>query len=153
MSVPSCYLTFTFYPSIKNFISFYFVCLVKLKWLHMRIISWVVGIWFCHSQGYWWLYHLSSLMCLRKFIDLIIAPSFHLVEVTFLTFRRDRSRSLCHCGMTSTLPKSSFYFAGFRQPCENEIIFYDFIGISSLYKKLSYNNAVSLCEITLSNYL
>lgn len=134
------------------FVSFYFVCLV-LKWPHMSIISRVVGIWICHSQGYWLLYNLNSLICLRESIDLIIALSLHLVGVTFMNFRRDRGRSLCHCGMTSTLPKSTFCFVGFGWPCENEIIFYDFTGISSLHKKLSYNAAVNLCEITLSNYL
>lgn len=70
-----------------------------------------------------------------------------------MNFRGDRGKSPRHCEMTSTLPKSTFCFAGFGQPCENEIIFYDFTGISSLYKKLSYNAAVNLCEITLSNYL
>lgn len=70
-----------------------------------------------------------------------------------MNFRRDSGRSLCHCGMTSTLTKITFCFAGFGQSCENEIIFYDFTEISSLHKKLSYNAAVNLCEITLSNYL
>ena len=55
--------------------------------------------------------------------------------------------------MIATLPKMTFYLTGFGQPCAHEIIFYDLTGISSLYDKLDYTDAVKLCEITLSNYL